>query len=231
MKMKLLKSIGLASLLAIVPGLRADIIYNNSTTDTGNRLMFTNSQQIGDQIILANTSARFATNFSFEYYSPNTSAFFGTVQADVTFYLNNGTLFNGYARPGTSFFDSGFFNISSPYSVYATTTNVATLNFDLRNNFPGGMLLPTNFTFAVTFQGLVAPDQVGVALFNPVTVGQNYPDYWLNTSTGWQLLTNSVPVNFAARFDGTVPEPSVIGLSLLGGIAALATARRRRGRN
>jgi len=229
MKMKLLKSIGLASLLAIVPGLRAEIIYNNSTTDTGNRLTFTNNQQIGDQIILANTSARFATNFSFEYFSPNTSNFIGTVQADVTFYLNNGTLFNGYARPNTSFFDSGFFNITTPYSVYAT--NVGTLSFNLMNNFPAGLLLPTNFTFAVTFQGLVGPDQVGVALFNPVTVGQNYPDYWLNTPTGWELLTNSVPVNFAARFEGTVPEPSVIGLSLLGGIAALATARRRRGRN
>lgn len=229
MKMKLLKSIGLASLLAIVPGLRAEIIYDNSTIDTGNRLTFTNNQQIGDQIILANTSARFATNFSFEYYSPNTSNFIGTVQADVTFYLNNGTLFNGYARPGTSFFDSGFFNISTPYSVYAT--NVGTLRFNLMNNFPAGLLLPTNFTFAVTFQGLAGPDQVGVALFNPVTVGQNYPDYWLNTPSGWELLTNSVPVNFAARFEGTVPEPSVIGLSLLGGIAALATARRRRGRN
>ena len=229
MKMKLLKSIGLASLLAIVPGLRAEIIYNNSTTDTGNRLTFTNNQQIGDQIILANTSARFATNFSFEYFSPNTSNFIGTVQADVTFYLNNGTLFNGYARPNTSFFDSGFFNITTPYSVYAT--NVGTLSFNLMNNFPAGLLLPTNFTFAVTFQGLVGPDQVGVALFNPVTVGQNTPDYWLNTPTGWELLTNSVPVNFAARFEGTVPEPSVIGLSLLGGIAALATARRRRGRN
>src|ERR1035437_2952844 len=104
--------------------------------------------------------------------------------------------------------------------------------FSLMNNFPAGLLLPTNFTFAVTFQALLGPDEVGVALFNPVTVGQNYPDYWLNTPTGWELLTNSVvPVNFAARFDGTVPEPSVIGLSLLGGIAALATARRRRGRN
>jgi len=231
MKMKLLKSIGLASLLAIVPGLRAEIIYNNSTTDTTFRLMATNNQQIGDQIIMAGT-ARFLTNFSFEYYSPNL-IFSGSVQADVAFYLNNGTLFNGYASPGTKFFDTGFNSIVPPSAYTTPATNVGVLNFDLRNDPLSQQLLPTNFTLVVTFQGLVGPaDQVGVALFNPVTVGQNYPDYWLNTPTGWELLTNSVvPVNFAARFDGTVPEPSVIGLSLLGGIAALAAARRRKGRN
>jgi len=231
MKMKLLKSIGLASLLAIVPGLRAEIIYNNSTTDTTFRLMATNNQQIGDQIIMAGT-ARFLTNFSLEYYSPNL-IFSGSVQADVAFYMNNGTLFNGYASPGTKFFDTGFNSIVPPSAYTSPATNVAVLNFDLRNDPLSQQLLPTNFTLVVTFQGLVGPaDQVGVALFNPVTVGQNTPDYWLNNGTGWQLLTNSAtPVNFGARFDATVPEPSVIGLSLLGGIAALAAARRRKGRN
>ena len=232
MKMKLLKSIGLASLLAIVPGVRAEIIYNNSMTDTTFRLMATNNQQIGDQIIMAGT-ARFLTNFSIEYYSPNL-LFSGSVQADVAFYLNNGTLFNGYASPNaTPFFDTGFNAIQPPSAYTVPATNVGVLNFDLRNDPLSQQLLPTNFTLVVTFRGLVGPaDQAGVALFNPVTVGQNTPDYWLNTPSGWQLLTNSAtPVNFGARFDATVPEPSVIGLSLLGGIAALATARRRKGRN
>jgi hypothetical protein len=92
------------------------------------------------------------------------------------------------------------------------------------------VLVPTNFTFVVSFTGLAGGDIVGVELFNPVTVGQNTPDYWYNNNGGgWSLMTNNAtPVNFGAQLTGTVPEPGVISLSILGGAALLAAARRRR---
>jgi hypothetical protein len=226
MKTNVLKSLSIVILLAITLSVRSEIIYDNSTTDTGTFLGLTNGQLAGDQIIMANTSSLFLTNFSFEYYSPNTS-FSGSVQADVAFYANDGTPFNGYATPGTSLFDSGPFSINTPFQFNGT--NAATLSFDLTGDYPYGLLVPTNFTFVVSFTGLASGDVVGVELFNPVTVGQNTPDYWFNNNNGgWQLLTNSVPVNFGAQFQGTVPEPSVISLAVIGGATLLAAVRRRR---
>lgn len=224
MKANLLKTLGAAGVLAISLIARGGIIYDNTSTDSGFFLGATNGQQIGDQITMGSSSALFVTNFSFEYYSPN-SVFSGTVQADVSFYYNTAPNISGYLAPGaTPFFDTGFFGISAPNSIFPGT-NSAILSFDLPN-----VLVPTNFTFVVSFTGLAGGDIVGVELFNPITVGQNTPDYWyLNNGGTWTLMTNNAtPVNFGAQITGTVPEPGVISLSILGGAALLAAVRRRR---
>jgi len=68
----------------------------------------------------------YLTNFSFEYYSPN-SSFSGAVQAEVKFYQNTGTPVNGYNSPGsTPFYDSGWFSLVAPLSLPGGTT-VATI--------------------------------------------------------------------------------------------------------
>jgi len=238
MKSFFLKAVCAAIVLAGVVASRADVLYQDTTVPTGNYLTFANNQQIGEQIWLGTLTPEYLTNFSFEYYDPNnTLSWNGSVQADVRFYENNGTPTNGFNTPGTLFYDSGLFSIPTPYSI--SLTNTATLNFDLSDlQFPPGgspldpnFILPTNFTFTVTFSGLAGGDQVGLSIYEPPTVGTNYGDYWFDSSGTWELLTNTVPVAFGAQFNGSIeptPEPSVICLGVLGGTALMAMARRRR---
>src|SRR5664279_3695662 len=190
-----------------------DILYNNTTTDLGRSLNFINGVTIGNEIVLGNgfTSAT-VTNFSFEIYS-TLAAFAGNnVQMEVFLYANNGAPFNGFATPSSSpLYDSGLFALSTPRQYL--TFNVVTLGFN-----PLNITVSSNFTFAAVVTGLAASDRVGMELFNPATVGLNHDDYWLNDNgSGWVLKTNSVPSDFGALFQGTpIPEPSTLGLSVVG---------------
>lgn len=206
---------------------RATVIYNNSTNDLGVRFAFTNglggstSLLFGDEIILAGTE-RFLTSFSFEYYLEGVSG--PSRQSRVTFQLNDGTPFNTYNTPGTTFYDSGWFSIGGP-------TTRSTVQFDAGPDFPvNGLYMPvlSNFTFTVQFQNLDANDNIGVDLYNPPVVGAAYNDFWAYNS-GWSLQTNNaVPVNFGAVFLATVPEPSAVALVLLGGLGWFAALHRSR---
>ena len=173
---------------------------------------------------------RSLTTFSFEYWgtSLNPDSFAGTIQARVEFYANDGTpttMSSGYAPPGTSFYDSGWFSVPAPT---ARNTFVFTEGSD---GIPlGGLWMPvaSNMTWTVQFRGMGTGDAVGVDLYSPPTVGQDYPDYWQNDGTGWTLETNSVPMDFAALMQATVPEPSTLALSVCGGLGLLIVARRFR---
>src|SRR5664279_2356103 len=93
---------GVGIILAGSAGVRADtLLYQNTATNLGYNLQFNNSDLIGQQIWLGTGALPFyLTGFSFEYSSTNTS--WAGVQADVSFYENNGPLFNGYSSPGTT---------------------------------------------------------------------------------------------------------------------------------
>jgi hypothetical protein len=172
-------------------------------------------------------SDRNLTDFSFEYWGANSihpDSFTGTIEARVQFYLNNGTpSFNGYATPGTSFYDSGFFSVPTP-------TTRSTFDFTAGVDFPAwGLVMPavSNMTWSVQFVGMGAGDSVGLDIYSPPTVGQDYPDYWQNNGgAGWALMTNTPPMDFAARMDATVPEPSTLALAVVGGLGLLVFARR-----
>jgi hypothetical protein len=88
------------------------------------------------------------------------------------------------------------------------------------------MPVVSNFTWSVQFTSLGLNDMVGVDLYSPPVVGQDYADYWENTVMGWTLKTNSVAMDFAARLDA-VPEPSAVLLAALGGLGLLTFLRRR----
>lgn len=230
-------SSSLVLVMTVAAAVRGAVIYDNTANQTGYVLMFNNNQEIGDQITVGNTAAPYLTNFSFEYYSPN-AAFSGTVQADVQFYLNDGTPTNGFNTPGTVFYDTGWFNVQTPQEVYGTATNSAVLDFSFLDLLGGAtplnptMQLPTNFTMTVTFQGLSGTDQVGLNLFDPALVGTNFGDYWLNSGGTWELLTNSTAVAFGMQLNGygtgTVPEPAVWSLALAGAGLLAGFARRRK---
>jgi hypothetical protein len=208
--------------------LMAATIFDNSSNDLLNQFD-PGTAQVGDEIILAGTE-RNLIDFSFEYWGANSihpGTFSGTIDARVQFYLNDGTPFNGYATPGTSFFDSGWFSVPMPLNTRAT------FDFTAGVDFPAwGLVMPvvSNMTWSVQFQGMGAGDSVGLDLYGPPTVGQDYPDYWQNTGTGWTLMANTPPMNFAARMTATVPEPSTLALSVFGGLGLLVMVRRFRGK-
>jgi hypothetical protein len=206
----------------------ANTIFNNSTNDLITRFD-PGTLEVGDEIILAGT-ARYLTNFSFEFFATNPVAHVlsGSIAAEVRFYRNNGPLFNGYPTPGSMFFDSGLFAIGQT----VRSTAVFTIG---TGDFPStGLFIPdSDITWSVQFSGMGANDTAGVDLYSPPTVGSDYPDYWQNNGGSWALMTNSLAsqMNFGATFDASpqaVPEPSAIALSILGGLGLLAFARKFR---
>ena len=213
-------------------------IFDNTINDLHARFD-PGTLQVGDQIIMGTATpwARYITDFSFGYYGVsynliNPLQFSGNVQADVRFYLNNGIPepISGYAMPGTMFWDSGWSSTG-----LLTPTGRGTFDYTAAD-FAGGPLplqglLPSEFTWTVQFRGMTAGDVVGLDLFSPPTVGQDYKDYWQNNGVngGWQMMTNGAvsSMDFAARIQA-VPEPSTITFSILGGLTILTLARRLR---
>jgi hypothetical protein len=207
--------------------LGATTIFDNTQNDLATRFN-PGLLEVGDEIILASTE-RYLTAFSFEYWGVNTDhplSFAGAVQARVCFYENTGTPFNGYATPSpTSFYDSGWFSVDAP-------TDRSTFVFSAGADFPvGGLFIPTSdMTWGVQFEGMGLNDSVGVDLYSPVVVGQVYDDYWQTDGSSWQLMTNSVPMDFAAlmQANASIPEPSMVTLWVFGGFGVLILGRWRR---
>lgn len=220
----------------LVIGLNASgvTIYDNSTGDLTNRFD-PGLLEVGDEVLLGSPE-RYLTSFAFEYWALNaggTSGTFTGIDVRLRFYLNDGPTFNGYATPGTVFYDSGWID-----SVITSPTNRATLNFnqtDFNAGWLGGpatlMPVTSNFTWSVQFRDMDGDDTAGLDLYNPPTVGQAINDYWEYNGTSWSLLTNAVPtvpMNFAARMDALVPEPSGVVLACLGGLGLFLLGRRFR---
>ncbi len=190
----------------LVSSALADTIFDNSQSDINTRFN-PGTFEVGDQIVLAGT-ARYLTNFSFEYWGTNSSAagnpaFSGDVQARIRFYKNDGPVFNGYATPGTCFWASDWFAISP------TERNI--LVFTPGADFPAdGVYLPsTEMTWSVQFRGMEETDVAGIDFYSPAVTGADYPDYWQrpNQKSSWTLMTNTVPTDFAAKMQATtLPE-------------------------
>ncbi|MDW8309661.1 MAG: hypothetical protein RMK20_09835, partial [Verrucomicrobiales bacterium] len=193
---------------------RAEVVYNNSSNRaTPPRFAQTTGYIMGDEIILYTTNAwgyRFITNFVFEYYG---SGFSGNEQARLRIYANDGVLYGTNAgapfyAPGTVLFDSGFFSIGP--------TTAATLAFNGLNLGPAkGVIVPSNFTWAVEFSGIDPGESAGLTLFDPPTVGSSYADYWEYDGSVWRIRTNaSMNINFGAfveaKVDTVKPNVSIV---------------------
>jgi hypothetical protein len=205
----------------------ADAIYSNTSNDLSTRFD-TGTAEVGDEVTLESTG--FLTSFSLEYWAENSassSAFAGNVEARVRLYRNNGELVSGYASPSDFIYDSGWFSLGAP-------TSRSTINFAAGVDWsPSGLFIAdNNITWSIQFQGLGSTDSAGLDVFNPPTVGSSYDDYWWrDPGTGeWSLLQDGsgIPMNFAARFEATIPEPSSLSLVLLGGLGAVWMRRNRK---
>ena len=217
---------GALALSAALP-LRATTIFDNSSNDLSTRFN-PGTTQVGDEILLDSTE-RYLTSFSFEFWgisTANPNSFSGHVQAQVHFYLNDGPPFNGYETPYVPFYTSALFDVPT-----TPLTGRNTMNFTVAD-FPGDqpLFIPTSdMTWSIQFTGMEAGDSVGLDIYSPPTIGHDYPDYWANDGGGWMLMTNSVPMDFAAQFNA-IPEPSVLTLSVVGGLGILGFAYRLRRR-
>jgi hypothetical protein len=217
---------------------QSQTVYNNTTTFTGDFNYGNN--QAGNQVILAGSvNGDDVTSFAFQYDFLNSSG--GTTgtpvggeTATLTFYQNYGpssaTKVSGYTVPQTPVLFS-----STPVSIAANYTSGSTITFTTANGglTGGGIDVPQNFTWTVTFAGIGASEQAGLALYGSgPSVGQNYSDAWYGaagTSPTWALDVASGS-NPALTFGATiaaVPEPSSLGLFAMGGLGLLASGWRK----
>lgn len=199
---------------------QADIVYDNSTGDLNIRLN-PGTNEIGDEIVLG-AGSRIITDFTFQYWG---QSFLGNnEEARLRFYLNNGPNSQaGPPEPSTLFFDSDWFAIAE-----TTRATLVFTDFVTGAVVPLAGPLPNTFTWTVTFRGMGVGESAGVDLYNPLTVGGNYLEYWENTGPGgWEYRGDSggTAMNFAARL-GVVPEPGVMALGLISGLTALMVRNR-----
>ena len=205
-------------------------IYDSTGSYNGNVFSLSNGQEIGNQVSV-NSANWLLTGFNIEYYSPSSGPSLTNVGIDVRFYLNDGALTNGFASPGTVLFDSGWF-YNTPLGLPAGGPGSGGFHFVSYNisDF-GTLMLPTNFTFTVSFTNLDAFNVVQLPLANNVTNAiSSFGDYWRNDNGNWTLLTNSASAaNLVAQFTAVgVPEPSMIYLGAIGGALLLGVNRLRK---
>jgi hypothetical protein len=202
------------------------VLYNNTTTTQNANFNQASGVTFGNEVVLS-TGAPFdsISQFAFQFDLTGTAAFTGSEDIDVTFFGNNSaTLVNGSHAPGTVLWTSGNSTLAS--QGLAAYTTGSTLTYSVPN-----VAVPTDFTWTVTFSNLQAGDAAGLSLYNPVTVGFNYNDAWVETSGVWALdkSATSVPYLFGAQISGTptsVPEPSTIALAVMGACGFLARRRK-----
>lgn len=89
--------------------------------------------------------------------------------------------------------------------------------------------LPDTFAWTVTFPGVGGfGDSSGLDLYNPPAVSGDYLESWENLGpNAWEPQGNSegTAMNFPGRI-GVVPEPGVLILGLIGGLAVLVVRNR-----
>ena len=193
-------------------------LYDDTASYTGANFNFGTSAgtaSAGNEVVLSGSSANTVNDFQVQIDFTGTGTPTGTV--DVGFYLNNGAPFNGYATPGTQLWDAGATALTS-----FTTGGGEKLDYAI----PGGVVVPQDFTYVVTFSGLTATEVGGLSIYGNTTTGLNYNDAWVNTAGSWSLEaagSGQPAPQFGATMTGTtVPEPSTIALGVMGACAFIA---------
>ncbi len=129
----------------------------------------------------------------------------GNEMGDVRFYRNDGNPVSpsSNAAPGTLLYDSGVFSIGG----YTEASRIICREVDLF----GGVVVPEDFTWTVSFSGLTPNESAGLALYEASTVGTNFNTAWFDTAENWQYFTGGIgspAPNFGAEAFGT-PLPQL----------------------
>lgn len=205
---------------------QAATVYDSSiSSGTAVQWLTSTNSEFGDEIKLAanTTLDHTISQFKLEYYLNQSISYNETIK--VSIYANDGT----GSAPGTLLWSSGTISITSPTS--ATSTGYQTITFtDLTTTDGAALVVPTSFTYTVSFGGIdsTAGEGAGLILRDQPTVGENYDDYWVKTEDGWHTqVIDGTPVVFGAQVQ-SVPEPSVIQLGALGALSLLGSLALRR---
>jgi hypothetical protein len=202
------------------------VLYNNTSATQNANFNPAANVTFGNEVVLSQ-GAPFDTisQVAFQFDLTGTATFTGNEDVDVTLYENNGPVVQGANSPGSVYWTSGNSTLAS--QGLAGYTTGSTLTYSVPN-----VLVAPDLTLAVTFSNLQANDVAGLALYNPVTVGFNYDDAWVETSGVWALDKASgtnPPLLFGQTITGTpagVPEPGTIALGVMGAVGFLARRRK-----
>ena len=200
----------------LAQNVQSQVLYSDTNTSQNGNYNYFNSEA-GNEVVLAGTSfTDLITNFQFQFDFTGSGNPSGNEKADLRFYANNGPLVDGYPSPGTVLYDSGTFSIGGFTSGTVAIFNQTALN--------GGVVVPQDFTWTVTFSGLSGSENAGLALYSPETIGSSYSDAWVRTNSGsWALqvaVISAPPLDFAALASGA---PYLESYSVTNGIAITIT--------
>ncbi len=213
MKYQALAAVSLLTVSGISSLAQSTVLYQNTTSKTGQQYAPPLGTEFGNQIILAGgTNSYFQlTSFAFEYNSGSASGA-SVGSALINLYANDGPIFNhvaGSDEPGTLL---GSINLTGLPATGAAG-KVASIVLS------PGRIVPANFTWTVTFSSSIGASLgLGADTYSPPTVGLVYNDVWQNSTSGWDLLStiNGVTVaSFGAEFTGTpVPTSTLASLNI-----------------
>ena len=184
-------------MLGCAPGMRATLLYDNTTTPTLDTVFYSSGPYtaLGDQV---------------ELISPGTAS-----QAEVE-------LFNG-GDAGTFDAELDFFDVGSPVGaplgsfdltdISSVGSDVIDLTFDLAAGLP----VPEDLIFTVSVSNMSPNMDLGVDMFEPPTVGSSDNSFMIAESGGVysQLATTSENVYFQLSGTPSVSTPEASSLTML----------------
>ena len=211
------KLLPFALLLGFAPEAHAVILYNNTTTDTLDTVLYSDVQPpytaLGDQIHLI--SAGVANQAEVEMFNNGDA---GTFDAKLDF-------FDVGSPVGSSL---GSFTVTNISSV---GSDVIDITFDLGSGLP----VPQDLVVTVTVSNTTPNVDLGVDMFEPPTVGSSDNTFMIVQSGGVYVQRETVGENVYFQLSGTtgVSTPEASSLTMLGtsllvmGVAGWFTRRAR----
>ena len=183
------------------------VVYEDSTIYSGKFNLSAN--EYGDEIVLPVGTARYITQFEFEYVGNFVAQ--GDESARLRFYANTGPAWMGtkdWITPAATPLWETVIPISPGF-------NTATVSVPYVN-------VPSDFTWTIQFFGVTmsSTDNAGLLFYGTPIVGKSFNDYWESLSSGWAPERyGDVTNNFAAKIMAVsaVPPPPRISLSLNAG--------------
>jgi hypothetical protein len=188
------------------------IVYDNTTTSLNENFPLlpeweVNSAEAGDEIWLGGTD-REVTELKLIFNYRGTIP--GTFDALIRFREYD----EGFQGPGAAFYES-------PLTQVATTAGLHELTFAIPN-----VIVPDHFIWTIqAFDRQGSVGELGMAYFNPPTVGSSEDWLWQRGGNEWTAYSwgGEPYANFGARLTA-VPEPATLAITATG----LLLLRRRR---
>jgi hypothetical protein len=210
-----------AAVFALGASAIAGVVYDNSAPASYQGARQFSTTEFGDQVTLTASPQRILETFAFDYYL---SAKSGNESITFNLYKNDGVS----GAPKTSLLAAPIVVPAALLIADSVKPSTVTLGFD--PNTPLQITLPESFTWSVLFTGIDAGEDAGLLMYNPVTIGSSFNDYWDKSGAGstWQTkVISGYVANFGARITA-VPEASSLGYALMGGLLWIGAAGYRR---